>query len=287
MKSKMLFTVLIVFLSTINLKAQVDRIAKMMEGYDMPENYKGFIDERYLISKETNLTFKLNIYLPITYNESKNKYPILIMTDAFYSMGIAQTTFDLLTMYKEVPEVIVVGIDYPYSNMMQIVRNRFRDMMPTHVEGFDPSGKANQFISFIENELFPYLYNEYRVDSTDRAYFGHSAGGILGSHILIEKPYLFNRYIIGSPSYWWDNKEILRRLEKKEKIEIGFNYFIYSYIGSEEGEMMLINWDVFNRLILEKANSNIHFREQVFEKETHASVTLSAFSKAIRFIYDK
>jgi uncharacterized protein len=286
MKSKMLFTVLIV-LSTINLKAQVDRIAKMMEGYDMPENYKGFIDERYLISKETNLTFRLNIYLPITYNESKNKYPILIMTDAFYSMGIAQSTFDLLTMYKEVPEVIVVGIDYPYSNMMQIVRSRFRDMMPTHVEGFDPSGKANQFISFIENELFPYLYNEYRVDSTDRAYFGHSAGGILGSHILIEKPYLFNRYIIGSPSYWWDNKEILRRLEKKEKIEIGLNYFIYSYIGSEEGEMMLSNWDVFNRLILEKANSNIHFREQVFEKETHASVTLSAFSKAIRFIYDK
>ena len=72
MKSKMLFTVSIVFLSTINLNAQVDRIAKMMEGYDMPENYKGSIAERYLISKETNLTFKLNIYLPITYNESKN-----------------------------------------------------------------------------------------------------------------------------------------------------------------------------------------------------------------------
>lgn len=286
MKTKIYTLVLLGFLS-INAKGQVDRIAKMMEGYDMPENYKGFIEERYLISKETNHTYKACVYLPITYNESDKEYPILIMTDAFYSMGIAQTTFDLLTMYKEVPEVIIVGIDYPYSNMLQLVRNRFRDMMPTHVDGYDPSGKANQFISFIENELLPYMYNAYRVDSTDRSFFGHSAGGILGSHILIEKPYLFNRYIIGSPSYWWDNKEIIKRLEKKDKIDTACNYFVYSYIGSEEGEMMLNDWKTFNKLLLDKTNSNIHFRDQIFENETHASVTLSAYSKAIKFIYNK
>jgi uncharacterized protein len=287
MKTQFLFIVLLILISITTLQAQVDKIAKMMEGYDMPENYKGSMDERYFISKEANITFKLNIYLPITYGESNKHYPILVMTDAFYSMGIAQTTFDLLTMYKEIPEVIVVGIDYPYSNMMQIVRNRFRDMMPTHVEGFNPSGKANLFINFLENELFSYLKNEYRVDITDRCFFGHSAGGILGSHILIEKPYLFNRYIIGSPSYWWDNKEIIKRLEGKENLDFGTNYYVYSYIGSEEGDMMVNIWKVFNTLLTEKINPEMHFKQEVFEKETHASVTLSAFSKAIKFVYGK
>jgi uncharacterized protein len=287
MKTRGFLIILSVIVLISPLEAQVDQIAKMMEGYDMPENYKGFIDERYFISKKANITFKLNIYLPISYSETKRHYPILVMTDAFYSMGLAQTTFDLLTMYKEIPEVIVVGIDYPYSNMIQIVRNRFRDMMPTYVEGFNPSGKADLFISFLEYELFPYLQSEYRVDILDRCFFGHSAGGILGSHILIEHPYLFNRYIIGSPSLWWDNNEIVKRLEGKENLNFGPDYYVYSYIGSEEGDVMLNNWELFNKILTEKINPNMHFKQQVYEKESHASVTLSAFSQAIKFVYEK
>ncbi|MCK5537217.1 MAG: hypothetical protein KAI79_10340, partial [Bacteroidales bacterium] len=167
MKTKFMLTVITFFFTIHCLKAQVDKIAQMTE--QLPVNYKGFVDERYLISGEVNSTFKLNIYLPLSYSESEDIYPIMILTDASYGSGIAQTTFDALTMFKTIPEVIVIGIDYPYTDMTQLQRYRFRDMVPTHVEGYEPSGEADKFINFIEKELFPYIQNNYRVDTTDRA----------------------------------------------------------------------------------------------------------------------
>lgn len=260
----------------------IDKIAQMTK--DLPVNYKGSVDERYLISSEVNSTFKLNICLPASYNESEDIYPIMILTDASIGSGIAQSTFDLLTWDKTIPEVIVIGIDYPYTDMTQLQRYRFRDMIPTHVEGYEPSGDADKFINFIEKELFPYIQNNYRVDTTDRAFYGHSAGGLLGSHILLEKPYLFNRYVIGSPAYSWDDNEIIKRIQGMDKVGDKSDIVIYSYIGGNEGDGALNDWNTFNNLLKEKISSLI-FRDQIYKDETHLSVYLSAFSTSIKFIY--
>ena len=226
--------------------AQVDKIAQMTKDLDLPVNYKGSDDERYLISSEVNCTFKINIHLPVSYNESEDIYPIMILTDSYVALGIAQTTFDALTLFKTIPDVIIIGIDYPYTDMTQLQRYRFRDMVSTHVEGYEPSGDADKFINFIEKELFPYIQNNYRVDTTDRAYYGHSLGGILGSHILLKKPYLFNRYVIGSPSYWWDDNEIIKRIQGMDKVGSKSEIVFYSYIGGNEGDRTLNNWNTFN-----------------------------------------
>ncbi len=278
-----MLTVITFFVTMHCLTAQVDKIAQMTEA--LPDHYMGSVDERYLISVETNSTYKLNIYLPISYNVSKDIYPIMILTDAYTGIKIAQTTFDLLTWWKEIPEVIVVGIDYPYTNMTQLQRYRFRDMMPTHVEGYEPSGNADKFINFIEKEVFPFIQDNYRVDITDRSFYGASAGGNLASHILLEKPYLFNRYIIGSPAYWWDDNEIIKRIQGMDKVGDKSDIVIYSYIGSNEGDMQINNWNTFNNLLKEKISSQILFRDQIYKDETHLSVYLSAFSTAIKFIY--
>ena len=285
MKTKLMLTVITFFLTIHGLKAQVDKISQMVERLALSVNYKGCIDERYLISSEVNSTFKLNIYLPLTYNESEDIYPIMILTDAYAASGIAQSTFDILTGHKMIPEVIVIGIDYPYTNQTQLQRNRFRDMLPTHVEGYEPSGDADKFINFIEKELFPYIQNNYRVDTTDRAFYGHSAAGILGSHILLEKPYLFNRYVIGSPAYYWDDNEIIKRIQGMDKVGGKSDIVFYSYVGGNEGDGMLNNWNTFNNLLKEKISPQIIFRDQIYKDEGHLSVYLSAFSTAIKFIY--
>lgn len=259
-------------------------MAKAMKG----EYYTGSLDERYLTSKETNATYKILIYLPITYHETQKKYPIMILTDAFWAMGIAQTTFDYMTlMDKEIPEVIVVGISYPNSTALDMARNRFRDMGPTHVEGYDPSGSADKFIGFIKKELFIYIENNYRIDTTDRCFFGHSFAGLLGSHILIEQPHLFNRYIIGSPSYWWDKKEITKRLATKSNLQSDSIKSIFTFIGGKEGKMMINNWKEFDSILICKISKNIKFHDQIFQDETHMSLIPAAFSTAVKFVYKK
>ena len=261
----------------------IDKIAQMMK--NLPVNYKGSVDERYLISSEVNCTFKLNICLPVSYNESEDIYPIMILTDAYSATGIAQSTFDCLTLSKTSPDVIVVGIDYPYTDFTQLQRYRFRDMLPTHVEGYEPSGDADKFINFIEKELFPYIQNNYRVDTTDIAFYGHSAAGLLGSHILLEKPNLFNRYVIGSPGYYWDDNEMIKRIQGMDKVGGKSKIVIYSYIGGNEYDGSLNNWNTFNNLLKEKISSQIHFKDQIYKDEGHYSVYPAAFSTAIKFIY--
>jgi uncharacterized protein len=287
MKTIKTIFLLVILIISLQLNAQEDKIASMAKGL-LREHYNGSIDERYLTSKETNSTFKIKIYLPITYSDTQAKYPIMILTDAIWAMGIAQSTFDYMTVLdKEIPEVIIVGIDYPYSKNLDWARNRFRDMLPTHVEGYDPSGSADKFIAFIKKELFPYIENNYRVDTTDRCFCGHSFGGLLGSHIFMEHSNLFNRYIIGSPSYWWDNKEITKRLSAKAFLSADSVKAVYTYIGGKEGEMMINNWKEFNEQLVNKINKNLKFHDQIYQDETHMSVTPAAFSTAVKFVYKK
>jgi uncharacterized protein len=272
---------------SFSLNAQEDKIAAMVKSVK-GAYYTGSIDERHLTSKETDATYKILIYLPVSYPESQRKYPIMIMTDAYWAMGIAQTTFDLMTFYThEIPEVIVVGISYPYSSLLDMTRNRHRDLLPTHVEGYNPSGSADKFINFIKKELIPFVENSYRVDTTDRCFSGHSYGGLLGAHILLEQPQLFNRYIIGSPSYWWDNKEITKRLSAKSYLASDSIKAVYTFIGGKEGKSMINNWKEFDSILIKKLNKNINFYDQIFQDETHMSVVPAAFSTAIKFVYKK
>jgi predicted alpha/beta superfamily hydrolase len=274
-----------IFSIVFQLDAQEDKIALMVQKYKL-KNFLGAEDERYLTSKETNSTYKISIYLPLTYGDTNLQYPVMVLTDASYTMGIAQTTFDYMTISLEVPEVIIIGIDYPYSNLLEYARKRFGDMLPTHVEGYNPSGSADKFIAFIKKELFPYIEDNYRIDTTDKCFFGHSFGGLLGSHILIEQPQLFNRYILGSPSYWWDNKEITQRLSRKVDIMSDSVKTVYTYIGGKEG-VHITNWKEFNGILANKISRNIKFHNQIFQDESHTSVIPAAFSTAIKFVYKK
>jgi hypothetical protein len=44
----------------------------------------------------------------------------LVIADAFWSMDMAKTAFDLLTFGKEIPEVIIASIGYPYSRVLNM-----------------------------------------------------------------------------------------------------------------------------------------------------------------------
>jgi predicted alpha/beta superfamily hydrolase len=283
---KLVFLFVLISIS-FGLSAQDDKIAAMGKSVK-GAYYTGSIDERHLTSKETDATYKILIYLPVSYPETQRKYPIMIITDAFWAMGIVQNTFDMMTFWThEIPEVIVVGIAYPYSSLLDMSRNRHRDLLPTYVEGYNPSGSADRFINFIKKELIPYVENNYRVDTTDKCFTGHSYGGLLGSHILLEQPHLFNRYIIGSPSYWWDNKEITKRLSTKSYLATDSIKAVYTFIGGKESQSMINNWKEFDSILIKKLNKNIKFHDQIFQDETHMSVVPAAFSTAIKFVYKK
>ncbi|SMD34684.1 hypothetical protein SAMN04488029_2135 [Reichenbachiella faecimaris] len=135
------------------------------------------------------------------------KYPVLYILDGSAHFHSATGMINQLSPASNnsvMPETIVVAI----SNT-----NRSRDLTPT--ESFiDPhngdsilyeSGGGNDFLSFIEKELIPYVEKKYPVTSY-KTFVGHSFGGLSVINALISRPHLFNNYVAIDPSLWWDKK---------------------------------------------------------------------------------
>jgi predicted alpha/beta superfamily hydrolase len=149
----------------------------------------------------------LNIYLPDGYSPDSSKtYPVIYLLDGsdnedfIHVVGIVQ----FLNMIELMPESIVVGI----ANV-----DRRRDFtFPTSIEkdkkAYPTTGSSARFISFIEKELEPYIENKYKT-SQIKTIIGQSLGGLLATEILLRKPFLFDNYIIVSPSLWWNNESLL------------------------------------------------------------------------------
>lgn len=167
----------------------------------------GVIDE--IQSKELGEKRIVNIYLPQGYNPADSvKYPVIYLLDGsadedfIHVAGLVQ--FYNFEWINQVPKSIVVGI-------ASVDRQRDFTFPSTHEDQqkrFPKTGHSDKFIAFIEKELQPFMAAKYKA-TTDKTLIGQSLGGLLATDILLKKPELFNRYIIISPSLWWDYGSLL------------------------------------------------------------------------------
>lgn len=175
------------------------------------EDVKPFIvgEIRQLQSQVLNENRILNIYLPEGYNAKGSlKYPVIYLLDGsadedfIHISGLVQ--YNSFEWVNRLPKSIVVGI---------ATVDRRRDYtLPTRVESdkklYPTSGHSDRFILFLEKELLPFISANYKTTSVNTI-IGQSLGGLLAAEILMKKPGLFDKYIIISPSLWWDNASLL------------------------------------------------------------------------------
>ncbi|WP_348772774.1 alpha/beta hydrolase-fold protein [Pseudoalteromonas sp. MMG005] len=158
---------------------------------------------------DSGRVYPLFIKLPRSYNKREDKsYPVIYLTDAWYSFQIVSgaTRFPMNT--GKMKEAIIVGISY--SKGSKGPSSRIRDY--THTEDSSwkfQTGKAKEHISFIEKSVFPFIEKNYRVNES-RTFVGNSLGGLLGAYILFTKADMFNNYVLGSPSVWFKDNDILK-----------------------------------------------------------------------------
>jgi len=221
-------------------------------------------DKVEIKSKILNENRILNIYLPNGYSKDSIKnYPVIYLLDGsidedfIHISGLVQ--FGSFSWINMIPKTIVVGI----SNV-----DRKRDFtFPTTVKkdkkDFPTTGESEKFINFIENELQPFIDSNYNTNNI-KTIIGQSLGGLLSTEILLKKPYLFDNYIIVSPSLWWDNESLLKIEPKKHKTKKS----IYIAVGKEGKVMKRTAKELYKKLNIEKnKNTNLYFK--FFENQNH------------------
>lgn len=223
----------------------------------------------------------LNIYLPNGYSkDSIKEYPVIYLLDGsldedfIHISGLVQ--FGSFSWINMIPESIVIGI----SNVDRKRDFTFPTKNKKDKKDFPTTGKSEDFINFIVNELQPFIDTIYKTNS-NKTLIGQSLGGLLATEILFKKPNSFDNYIIVSPSLWWDDESLLRFTPTP----YSSSKSIFIAVG-KEGEIMERDAkELFDKLnLLKKENTNLYF--EFFEEQNHGDAlhlaVYSAFEKIFR-----
>ncbi len=250
------------------------------------------------------MKYDLFIDLPPNYSDSTKIFPVVYLLDAYEIFGLQNQTYQQLIFMEEIPELILVGISYPnlgdfYTDgLREYLDIRARDFLPTYLSHDEivqkhgkglaryarESGGGQEFLSFIEKELIPFIESEYRTDVSKRGLFGFSFGGTFVTYAMFSKPGLFKNYFIGSPMLNWDDK-VVYKFDNTDEL-IGTANSINVYISFGELETKEGRHHPLKDYLEEKNNPNIQYISEIFEGETHLSGVGLAYSRAFRRLYE-
>lgn len=160
------------------------------------------------------------VSLPAGYaRETHLRYPVLYVTDALYSFPLARSVRNMVGQGgAHLAPFILIGL--PPQEGLSSQQSRSRDYTPTrptrspgdeYTDGITYGGAAH-YRDFLVQHVLPQVEARYRIDPAQRAFAGHSYGGLFGAFVLLTRPAMFQRYILSSPSLWFD-QHVIERIE--------------------------------------------------------------------------
>lgn len=172
--------------------------------------------EETLIDEASGVAHRITIELPHRFDKIERP-PVIVCLDGAWTEGSVRDATRLMSMSGEAPEAIVVGVSFEESSLSELLRQRACWYTPTgwvpppetgvHGVSAQDTGKADQFQTFLRDRVLPYV--EAHAPHGERWLVGHSFGALCGLRILFSEPEMFNKYLLASPSIWWDDRSIL------------------------------------------------------------------------------
>lgn len=217
-----------------------------------------------LASKVLNEDRQIIISLPEGYKKSNSSYPVLYLTDGFQNIEHVRGSVELLTRTGNIPPIIIVGIKSV---------DRVRDFTLTSSKENAKSGGGKKFLTFIESELIPYIDTTYRTNAF-RVLEGHSLGGLFAASTLLEKPELFQGFIIMSPAFWWNGEELTQKVKTFFAANLNLEKTLFFGIGKDESTKEFgMRKELTNFIDALQANKpqKTNYEHKEFDDEGHMS----------------
>lgn len=285
----------ICLLSALMLVVLVSKNIKAQKTYEQPSQIViGSVESIYseVLSEEREIL----IYVPESASDevyTPEKYAVIYLTDGddIHFSEVVSMVRHLSSIF-ECPEMMVVGIP-------NIDRNR--DLTPT---GYNIpeviTAEGDNFMSFIEEELIPNIDANYPT-LPYRVIVGHSLGGLMVVHTLVNHPDIFNAYIAIDPAVGEDNRKIIN--ESKEIILngdfsgktlfLGINHPFGEGMDTMTAENDLMGWNeyayaihAYKDLLESNPQNNLDFGYKIYNNYSHNSVRIITELDAIRFIFN-
>lgn len=238
---------------------------------------------------------------------------VLYVLDANLFFGTAVETTRLMSqLYGELPPILVVGIAYATDSPSVQAELRARDFTPSTDRAFEAMaagfpgapaptlpegerfGRAAEFLTFLTEEVKPFIEARYDVSPDASVLFGSSLGGLFTLYALMRRSDAFRAYIAASPALWWDDALLLREEEDLAASRGDLEATLFLAVGSEEERSdiptlapfkMVSNVRCLGERLASRGYRSLDLTTYVAEGESHTTMVPQALTRGLRSIY--
>jgi predicted alpha/beta superfamily hydrolase len=266
-------------------------------------------------SEHAGVDLEVSVALPAFYDALTEPRPVVYVLDGNLTFLLAAPiarAYELLA-FGQFPSVVVVGVGYANADPLEVMSRRMLDLSPTASPGEGKAreaaagarhgfGGADAFLAALRDEVIPEVESRFRIDAADRTVAGWSLGGLFGLHALFTSPELFRRYVLVSPSIWWDGAHTLAQEEAFAAAHDDLAAEVFLAVGEREETSTSRSWPPMPPELAAEARmvSNVHTLAErlrsrgyrslqvataVLEDEHHTSVFPAAFGLALRHLH--
>lgn len=217
-----------------------------------PEYVKRTMNKEIIHSQALQEERSVRVYLPPGYNDLIS-YPVLYAQDGqdIFMFGRIATITNELILEHGMDPIIIVGID--------VQKKERTSEYAVHGE------KHSAYMSFIAEELVPYIESKYSVktDPLNRVLIGDSLGGTVSLDLALEYPDLFAKVISLSGAYFDPSLEKIKSKDDLSYLQL------WMLVGTDEtavethlGVFDFLKWNRIAKELLEKKGVTITYSEK-------------------------
>ena len=145
------------------------------------------------------------------------------------------------------------------------------------------TGGAADLVRVFREELVPDIEGRYR--TAERAFVGHSFGGLFGTFAMLRAPDLFPKLILVSPSLHWDNGTMFEMEDKLATQNRDMRVEVFLAAGMLEAAPMTANTKRIAEILGSAKYQHVKVHSILFDDEAHASVFMGAFTRGLRTLF--
>ncbi len=257
----------------------------------------------HIHAKQLGRDYQVFVSVPPGYASTGPALPVVFVTDANYAFPLVRAIAARVGRHgKTIAPFILVGLSYADGETPEYSRRR--DYTPSSNPSADlvsdmPGrapvfGEAEAYRRFIASEVFPLIAAGYRADMRRTVFVGHSYGGLLGAHILMNAPDMFSKYVISSPSLWYDRRVIFEREKRYAAAHSDMPAEVFFAIGGLETvkasdarahpeDDMVRDIQAFQRLLTSRHYPGLRTQLHVFAGHDHLDVFPDMITAALKW----
>jgi len=237
---------------------------------------------------------RLSVQLPEDYDRDARSYPLLLCLDAQWTLGTVSDTALLLGLARRMPRVIVAGLGWHYAQTREVVVARALAYTPT-LAAFPPevaapggrplvAGGGADYLEFLAAEVLELLAHTYRITATERVIVGHSLSGLFALFAASRRPALFDRYLLASPSVWWQDRIILSLLAEGPELR-GRLYMTMGEAETTVAGCAMIETARTAVQVLRARHASLEANFEVLPGEFHESTIAGSVTRGLRWLF--